>query len=254
MISVFLAITWGLFAFAEERPCPTLRDVITAPEHANIRRALRGSPIENELLDLAQRGQLTYWMTSRNAHLFLFTPPTGEIRVIKVYAEERHQRLDIAHWEMLRSAQNPVSAGSLHFRIPSIQNLGDIRPFGPSRLNAVGITMPLYPGRTLHSILIDSSISETRKQELRRAFQARIESLRQGHELGCSGCDTPYTLHSDRAFFTDERLDGSEIWFFPEEGRSQNGERVTPPYGAMIKTDNIIVDPETDEMTLIDPY
>ena len=93
----------------------------------------------------------------------------------------------------------------------------------------------------MHSLLLDESLPALFRERLRTAYLARLNRFREA--MLQAGARDVQEIASTSGIYEDHIVDG-----IPQLRGSLNAQ----PF--IIKSDNIIVDPETLEMTIVDPH
>ena len=163
--------------------------------------------------------------------------PTANTFLKKVYRRQMQRDADAELMEMFGQAYGNAKSP---FRIPQVKRVGTHE-----------LELEETPGRDLHSLLMDPSISPELKEQLRTNYNRRLKDFSAFLFHG------PRIAHSrvgsvNRDFFADGKPDGTDMF----ESTYRHGE--PNQISILIKSDNVIVhwvggdDPFV--MTLIDPY
>lgn len=104
------------------------------------------------------------------------------------------------------------------------------------------------PGRTLHDLLNDPQTPSALAVKLERIYLSKLDHLEE--ELRRAGLVASFMkVEPEAKYFRDRKLDGAPI------GLAQLHNGNVDLYSAIIKSDNIIVDPyDVNKMTVVDPF
>lgn len=173
----------------------------------------------------------------------------GRREVVKRFGRGSAFREELDQWRTLDDLFQRAGRPDVGIRWDRPTVLSD--PSAPSHpgLARGAFVMPLYPGRTLHDHLIDPRVPEALKVQLRTRYRAVLQSLARMVTRAASYDEDAFVTYgaADPNHFRDRTLDSEQLLIV----------RVYTDYGPVnliIKTDNIMVDPETLEFRLIDPY
>lgn len=171
-----------------------------------------------------------------SALVYLVRQDENQFIVVKDYREHRKDALERDHLGLIRIRQmfDLDKNHSLNIKVVSSEiKLG----FGGNPTKKV-LVMPFVPGINLHDLLINSPQHPLTASAI-ALYEKMIEELdRTAHLLGFRDQIEP----ESKIYFRDHKIDGL----------------MTLKIGArpslLIKTDNIIFNPEDNSLTLIDPY
>jgi hypothetical protein len=163
----------------------------------------------------------------------------GSREVWKVFDEETDFQTELQRWESLDRffpRKRERQLGISWEPIRTAQEAG-----------ARALVRPFRQVRTLHEILLDPSVPKELKQALRMRYRSATASMRFRIMREVAEDETHVTpVSAEEDWFRDGRFDGEQGLYV----RDYRGGIVE----LLIKTVNIIVDPNTLEFTLIDPY
>ncbi len=169
---------------------------------------------------------------------------SGGHEVIKAFHSPAELQKELTQWRVLDSAYRTAGSPDLGLTwvLPKI-HLAPVpgRPGG-------ALSLPYFPGHTLHELLLDPSTSAELKAVLLDRYGAALYGLVQMVRASdIYENSSSHFLMPTEDLFRDGRTDPGQVLEL----------KIDSPAGLekiLIKTDNIIVNPETLEFQLIDPY
>jgi hypothetical protein len=188
------------------------------------------------VLEKKQKQPLLKIGEGNSATIHLYRDVDGSFKVIKIYREERKESLERDHLGLLEVKEffELDKSHSPNLKVVS----SEIRYFFLPEKTKVLVT-PFVPGINLHKLLMSTSSKDPLRQNAIRLYNQMIKELQDtAHRLGIQ--DEVRT--ETQQYFQDRQVDG--LLMLRIYGR--------PPL--LIKTDNLIFNPEDSSLTLIDPY
>lgn len=235
-IYILSAIILSSPAFGQSTQCrslfisiPSTTAIAHIPDYNDPREKLERL-YKRQSLDTLKIGE------GNSALVYLVREPQGQFIVVKDYREHRKEALERDHLGLLRVRQmfELDKNHSLNLKVvPS-----EIRQGFAGDSSKKVLVMPFVPGINLHDLLINSPHHPLTANAI-ALYEKLIQELdHTAHVLGFRDQIEP----ESKLYFRDHKLDGL----------------MTLKIGArpslLIKTDNIIFNPEDNTLTLVDPY
>jgi hypothetical protein len=212
----------------------------TAPAAASV--VLFDDPREQYEL-LAKTRQQPLFMKfgeGNSAVVYLTKNSNGEFHVIKIYKPEYLAKQE--YFDPLKRDRDGLKEVYDFFAMDR-QHSPQLR-VAEARIITLpdgqrALDMPFVPGINLHKLLVETSDGHPFRQTAIELYNQMIEELHKDAQR--LGLKDEVRVESDK-YFQDHRVDG--LMMLRVEGK--------PPL--LIKTDNIIFNPNDNSLTLIDPY
>lgn len=169
--------------------------------------------------------------------VYLFRDFQGQFKVAKIYKPERAANLERDHLglQLIQKLFNSVPFHQINFRVATSEIVRNFN--GVQGQNA--LVMPYYPGMNLHKLLISTPKQHLQHLEAMALYDQLVKELDiEAQNLNLRDEFRPETPK----YFQDQTVDGLSVLVI--EGNPR----------ILIKTDNIIYNPNDHSLTLIDPY
>jgi serine/threonine protein kinase len=192
---------------------------------------------EYEVLEKTQTQPLLKIGEGNSASIYLQRHRSGFFEVIKVYKEERKDALQRDHLGLLEiKSLFELDKGHL----PQLKvAASEIREISYNSEKTKVLVMPYVAGVNLHKFLVSTSLQNPLRQKAIDLYNQMITELHQAAQR--MGFQDEVRVESHQ-YFQDKQVDGLlmlRIYGFPH---------------LLIKTDNLIFNPQDGSLTLIDPY
>lgn len=195
-------------------------------------------PIQDhrQLLDGKPTGHLEKIGEGNSGEVFIFKTRSGEFKVAKIYRADRLENLDRDH-KGLREVEEFFQFNSNHSPLFKVAKSEIVFDFNSVR-GQNALVMPYFPGVNLHELLISLPSSHPQRQQAVELYNGLINELdTMAKKMRIAEEVKPEHV----LYFRDHLLDGLSM--LEIRGRPV----------LLIKTDNIIFNPEDGTLTLVDP-
>lgn len=189
-----------------------------------------------QLLDGKPPGHLQKIGEGNSGEVFIFKSSSGEFKVAKIYKPERQENLERDH-KGLREVQEFFQFNASHSPLLKVAKSEIVMDFNSVRGQSA-LVMPYYPGINLHELLISLPSTHPQRQQAEQLYNGLIKELdtiakqmKIGEEV-----KPEHVL-----YFRDHLLDGLSML------------EIRGKPTLLIKTDNIIFNPDDGSLTLVDP-
>jgi hypothetical protein len=197
-------------------------------------------PYQNPADSLSEYNPSVHLGGYKGGQVFLVRISPSESRVAKVYYQERRFRHDRALLENWRNKSAHLGR-DLGFQIVRIERA---IPSSISLRNPDGapvLSLAFVRGRTVHDLLLDTNLSSEFRDRILLAYTERLNRFQA--EMTRIGAKSLTQLPPSPGIYPDQTVDQA-----PQLRGSLAG------MDFIIKSDNIVVDPITMQMTIVDPH